>query len=74
MHFEARQNVFESKAMIVGMTRKICVMLYNAIIELRPEWDSKDLSKVEIKIVMTSSSDDPESFQPIIPPSSKEKS
>ncbi|MBF6598501.1 MAG: type I restriction endonuclease subunit R [Fermentimonas sp.] len=64
MHFEARQNVFEGKAMIVGMTRKICVMLYNAIIELRPEWDSKDLSKGGIKIVMTSSSDDPESFQP----------
>ena len=42
MHFEARQNVFEGKAMIVGMTRKICVMLYNAIIELRPEWDSKE--------------------------------
>src|SRR5690554_3112668 len=64
MHFEARQSVFEGKAMIVGMTRKICVMLYNAIIELRPEWDSKDLSKGGIKIVMTSSSDDPESFQP----------
>src|SRR5690554_4816278 len=64
MHFEARQTVFEGKAMIVGMTRKICVMLYNAIIELRPDWDSKNLSKGGIKIVMTSSSDDPESFQP----------
>src|SRR5690554_2871162 len=63
-HFEARQNVFEGKAMIVGMTRKICVMLYDAIVALRPEWDSKDLNKGEIKIVMTSSSDDPESFQP----------
>ncbi len=63
-HFEARQNVFEGKAMIVGMTRTICVKLYKQIIALRPEWHHDDLDKGMIKVVMTSSSDDPESFQP----------
>lgn len=63
-HFEARQEVFEGKAMIVGMTRTICVKLYNEIIALRPDWHNDDLDKGTIKIVMTSSSDDPELFQP----------
>lgn len=63
-HFEARQKVFEGKAMIVGMTRTICVKLYNEIIALRPEWHNEDLDKGVIKVVMTSSSDDPALFQP----------
>ncbi len=63
-HFEARQQVFEGKAMIVCMTRQIAVNLYSEIIKLRPEWHNKDLSKGALKVVMTSSSDDPESFQP----------
>ena len=62
-HFEARQEVFEGKAMIVGMTRTICVKLYNEIIALRPHWHNEDLDKGTIKVVMTSSSDDPELFQ-----------
>jgi len=64
MHFEARQAVFEGKAMIVGMTRNICVKLYNQIIALRPDWHNDDLDKGMIKVIMTSSSDDPELFQP----------
>jgi type I restriction enzyme R subunit len=44
-HFEARQKVFEGKAMIVGMTRNICVRLYNEIIALKPQWHSNDLDK-----------------------------
>ncbi len=64
MHFEERQKVFEGKAMIVGMTRNICVKLYNEIIDLRPDWHNADLNKGIIKVVMTSSSDDPELFQP----------
>ena len=64
MHFEARQKVFEGKAMIVGMTRNICVRLYNEIITLKPDWHNLDLDKGIIKVVMTSSSDDPELFQP----------
>ncbi|MBN2869138.1 MAG: type I restriction endonuclease subunit R [Flavobacteriaceae bacterium] len=63
-HFEARQKVFEGKAMIVGMTRNICVRLYNEIIALKPEWHNEDIDKGTIKVIMTSSTDDPELFQP----------
>jgi len=63
-HFEARQAVFEGKGMIVCMTRQIAVDLYSPIIALRPQWHSDDLDKGVIKVVMTSSSDDPASFQP----------
>ncbi len=63
-HFESRQKVFEGKAMIVGMTRNICVNLYNEIITLKPEWHNDDLDKGTIKVIMTSSTDDPEHFQP----------
>lgn len=62
-HFEARQEVFEGKAMFVAMSRQICVDMYNEIIALRPDWHSDDLDKGVIKVVMTGSSDDPESFQ-----------
>jgi len=63
-HFEARQEVFEGKGMIVCMTRQIAVDLYEQIAELKPEWHDTDLDKGAIKVVMTSSSDDPASFQP----------
>lgn len=63
-HFEARQKTFEGKAMVVCMTRQIAVNLYQEITKLRPDWHHNDLDKGNIKIVMTSSSDDPESFQP----------
>lgn len=62
-HFEARQELFSGKGMIVCMTRQIAVDLYNEIIALRPSWHNSDLTKGKIKVVMTSSSDDPESFQ-----------
>lgn len=45
-HFEQRQEVFEGKAMIVAMSRRIAVALYNAIIDLRPQWHSDDLERV----------------------------
>lgn len=63
-HFEARQEVFEGKAMFVAMSRQICVDMYDAIIALRPDWHHDDLDKGAIKVIMTSSSDDPASFQP----------
>lgn len=63
-HFEARQKTFEGKAMVVCMTRQIAVNLYQEIINHRPDWHDDELMKGAIKIVMTSSSDDPESFQP----------
>ena len=57
-HFEQRQEVFEGKGMIVSMSRRIAAELYDAIIALKPEWHSNDLSKGVIKVVMTSASAD----------------
>lgn len=57
-HFEERQKVFEGKAMIVAMSRRIAAALYDEIVKLRPEWHSDDLSKGAIKVVMTSSAAD----------------
>ena len=57
-HFEQRQEVFEGKGMIVTMSRRIAVELYNAIIALRPQWHNDDLTKGAIKVVMTSASSD----------------
>jgi type I restriction enzyme R subunit len=57
-HFEQRQAVFEGKALIVAMSRRIAADLYDAIISLRPEWHSSDLNKGVIKVVMTSASSD----------------
>ena len=57
-HFEQRQEVFEGKAMIVAMSRRIAVELYDAIVALRPQWHNDDLAKGAIKVVMTSASSD----------------
>lgn len=57
-HFEHRQEVFEGKAMIVAMSRRIAVELYDAIVALRPQWHSDDQMKGAIKVVMTSASSD----------------
>ncbi len=65
-HFEARLIVLDGKAMIVCMSRRIAVDLYDQIITLRPEWhDNTDQSGV-IKVVMTGSASDPASYQPHI--------
>ncbi|MBP1593230.1 MAG: box helicase [Bacteroidetes bacterium] len=57
-HFEQRQKVFEGKAMIVAMSRRIASELYKEIIALRPEWHDDDFNKGVLKVVMTSSSSD----------------
>ena len=57
-HFEKRQTVFEGKAMIVAMSRRIAADIYREITALRPEWHSDDLTKGAIKVVMTASSAD----------------
>lgn len=57
-HFEQRQEVFEGKGMIVSMSRRIAVELYDEIIKLKPDWHSDDLKKGSIKVVMTASSAD----------------
>ena len=62
-HFESRLEVMEGKGMIVCMSRRIVVELYDEIIKIRPDWHDKDLKKGAIKVVMTSSSSDPENWQ-----------
>jgi type I restriction enzyme R subunit len=65
-HFEDRLAALHGKGMIVCMSRRICVALYDAIIALRPDWYSNDDSVGTIKIVMTGSAADPASWQPHI--------
>lgn len=55
-HFEQRQEVFEGKAMVVAMSRRIAAELYAAIIAIRPDWHSDDRAQGKIKVVMTSAS------------------
>ena len=65
-HFESRQDAMFGKSMIVVMSRRIAIDLYQEIIKLRPEWHSDDDKKGVIKIVMTGTSSDPEHWQPFI--------
>jgi len=65
-HFTTRTATFPGKAMIVAMSREICVDLYDAIVALKPEWHNDDPSKGAIKIVMTGSASDKEKMQPHI--------
>jgi type I restriction enzyme, R subunit len=62
-HFEARLEAMDGKAMVVCMSRRICVDMYAAIVKLRSAWHAPDEAKGAIKVVMTGSSTDPESFQ-----------
>ncbi|NOS89261.1 MAG: type I restriction endonuclease subunit R, partial [Methylococcaceae bacterium] len=57
-HFDARQEVFAGKGMIVSMSRRIAVALYEAIIKIKPEWHSDELTKGVVKVVMTAASSD----------------
>ncbi|MGO1629882.1 MAG: type I restriction endonuclease subunit R, partial [Microbacterium sp.] len=63
-HWEKRRDVMTGKAMIVTMSRRIAVKLYEKITALRPDWHDDDLNKGKIKVVMTGSASDPEDFQP----------
>lgn len=65
-HFEQRNGVLDGKAMIVCMSRRICVDLYDAIIKIRPLWHSDDDDKGTIKVIMTGSSSDALNMQPHI--------
>ncbi len=65
-HFEAREAALSGKAMVVCMSRRICIKLYEAIIQLRPHWHSDDDSAGAIKIVMTGTASDPAAWQPYI--------
>jgi type I restriction enzyme, R subunit len=62
-HFENRLTILDGKGMIVGMSRRICVDLYNEIIKIRPEWHNEDDNSGIIKVVMTGSASDPKDWQ-----------
>ena len=62
-HFEDRVAAMEGKAMIVCMSRRICVALYDEIVRLRPEWHHDDDDKGAIKVVMTGAASDPLAWQ-----------
>lgn len=70
-HFEARSQANMSdgvggKAMVVTMSRDICVHLYNEIVRLRPDWHSDDPEQGRIKIIMTGSASDKALLRPHI--------
>jgi type I restriction enzyme R subunit len=65
-HWERRRQAQFGKGMIVTMSRRIAVRLYEKIVELRPDWHSDDPAKGKIKVVMTGSAADPAEFQPHI--------
>ncbi len=65
-HYEKRLDAMEGKAMIVCMSRRICVDLYAEIVKLRPEWHADADEAGAIKVVMTGSAVDPENWQPHI--------
>ncbi|RJR26669.1 type I restriction endonuclease subunit R [candidate division WWE3 bacterium] len=62
-HFERRLEAMQGKAMVVSMSRRICVDLYSAIVKLRPEWHSDNDEDGAIKVVMTGSATDPVDWQ-----------
>jgi len=62
-HFEKRREAFDGKGMIVTMSRRIAVELYEEITKLRPDWHSEDKTKGVVKVIMTSTSSDPENWQ-----------
>lgn len=65
-HFEKRLEVLDGKAMVVGMSRRICVDLYHAIRELKPDWHDEHDAKGALKIVMSGSASDHINWQPHI--------
>lgn len=62
-HFEAREKASLSKAMVVCMSRRICIALHNEIIKIRPEWYDKEDDRGNLKVIMTGSASDPLEWQ-----------
>jgi type I restriction enzyme R subunit len=67
-HYEQRTEAMEGKAMVVAMSRRICVDLYAEIVKHRPGWHSEDDEAGQIKVVMTGSASDPVEWQQHIRP------
>ena len=66
VHFDQRLEAMDGKAMIVCMSRRICIDLYRQLTRLRPEWHDEDDGKGRLKVVMTGSASDPLDWQPHI--------
>ena len=62
-HFERRTEAMDGKAMVVCMSRRICIELYRALVSLRPGWAHADDDKGRIKVVMTGAASDPPDWQ-----------
>ncbi|BBB66572.1 DEAD/DEAH box helicase [Undibacterium sp. YM2] len=62
-HFEDRVAALDGKAMVVCLSRRICVKLYDEIVKLRPDWHSADDNAGAVKIVMTGAASDPQEWQ-----------
>ena len=62
-HFETRMEAMDGKAMVVCMSRRICVDLHRALVRLRPEWHHEDDVKGRLKVVMTGAGADPPEWQ-----------
>jgi len=65
-HLERRLEALDGKAMVVCMSRRICVDLYRELTRLRPAWHDHDDGRGAIKVVMTGSASDPPDWQPHI--------
>ena len=65
-HFEQRLEALEGKAMVVCMSRRICINLYRELVRLRPDWHDEDDDKGSLKVVMTGAASDPPEWQPHI--------
>ncbi|MEE2000031.1 type I restriction endonuclease subunit R [Alkalimonas sp. MEB108] len=72
-HFEERNTAQQGKAMVVAMSREICVHLYNEIVALRPEWHDDDPEKGGVKVIMTGSASDKALLRPHIHPKQVKK-
>ena len=62
-HYESRQQVMEGKAMVVCMSRRICIALYRELVRLRPDWRDDDDARGALKVVMTGKASDPPDWQ-----------
>ena len=62
-HFESRREAMDGKAMVVCMSRRICINLYRALVRLRPEWRDEEDHNGALKVVMTGTASDPPDWQ-----------
>ena len=65
-HFEDRIEAMDGKAMVVCMSRRICVALYRELVRLHPDWHHQDDDQGNLKVVMTGAASDPPDWQPLI--------